>query len=560
MTTPRVFRSLRVRILATVLLCAVAPLAGVGIWLTQTAARSGALLLQAQLDSTADRAVVAASERWRHRQSDVSLLAGNEPVRLALGAVPEVVEAPAYLQRAFATMTDVVGAEVRDARGHLRWTFGQVPASRSSAGGDVRAGAPGASPQLSLRAPIRNEGTGVVLGEVLAFVRIDGLVPALSRSQAPDADFIAVHDRATGAWIRPTSLAPAMLDARQFVWEGHQWLAVRRSLAAPPIDIVATATLDPFIAPFARTAAMGAAALAAVAISVIVLTVLVTTRLTGSLAKLAEAADAVARGDLDARVDAGVDARALDEVGRVARTFNTMTASIRLMMFERSQREAVVAMGELAATLAHQVRSPATAMRIDVQRAHDRMPAASPERALLARALEQMDRLERAVAGSLRLARVGGGEFALTDVREPLRRTLVGLRDECARLGATVDDDGIGASPLFVECDAPSLEQLVANVIVNAAQAARPHGHIWVTAHAHSGQRAVIIIRDDGPGMTTDVLARAGEPLFSTRPEGTGLGLAIAQRIAAAHRGSLTIESTPDAGTTVRLELPLVRV
>ena len=97
-------------------------------------------------------------------------------------------------------------------------------------------------------------------------------------------------------------------------------------------------------------------------------------------------------------------------------------------------------------------------------------------------------------------------------------------------------------------------------MIVNAAQAARPDGRIWVTAQAHSGQRAVIIIRDDGPGMTADVLARAGEPLFSTKPEGTGLGLAIAQRIAAAHRGSLTIESAPGAGTSVRLELPLVPV
>jgi two-component system sensor histidine kinase FlrB len=58
--------------------------------------------------------------------------------------------------------------------------------------------------------------------------------------------------------------------------------------------------------------------------------------------------------------------------------------------------------------------------------------------------------------------------------------------------------------------------------------------------------------------MAPDVLARAGEPLFSTKAEGTGLGLAIAKRIAAAHRGSLTIRSSPGAGTTVLIELPCV--
>lgn len=57
--------------------------------------------------------------------------------------------------------------------------------------------------------------------------------------------------------------------------------------------------------------------------------------------------------------------------------------------------------------------------------------------------------------------------------------------------------------------------------------------------------------------MSPEVLARAGEPLFSTKPEGTGLGLAIARRIAAAHGGSISIDSTRAFGTTVAIELPL---
>jgi signal transduction histidine kinase len=536
------------------MLCAVAPLAAVGFWLTQTAARSGALLLQAQLDTMVDRAADAARERWRYRQSDASLLANNEPIHAALRTAPGNADVPPYVQRAFATMPNIAGVEVRDARGQLRWSLGQVPSLRPPPGIESQANTPGSAAQLAARAPIRDESSGVLLGEVVAFVRIDALVPALARSQVPGGDFVAVHDRTSGAWMRPVTLSPTALDSAQFTWDGRPWLAARRSLDAPAIDIVAAAATDPFVTPFAHTAAVGATALATVAIVVMVLTMFVTTRLTRSLRTLAEGADAVARGEFDTRVDDRAD----DEVGRVARTFNTMAESIRGMLRERSQREAVAAMGELAATLAHQLRSPATAIRIDVQRAHDKLHPDSSERALLARALEQLDRLERAVAGSLKVARSAGAEFQDIDVREPLQRALAGVQDECTRLGATIDDRGVSGTPLVVRGDAPSLEQLLANTLVNAIQAAGPGGRTTVAAASSVNGEALLTIHDNGPGMTPDILARAGEPLFSTKPEGTGLGLAIAQRIAAAHRGVVTIDSAPGAGTTVRIELPLI--
>ena len=86
----------------------------------------------------------------------------------------------------------------------------------------------------------------------------------------------------------------------------------------------------------------------------------------------------------------------------------------------------------------------------------------------------------------------------------------------------------------------------------NAAQAARSGGIVTVGAREEPSS-VTISITDDGAGMSGDVRERAGQPVFSTKPQGTGLGLAIARRIATAHGAALTIDSEPGSGTTVHV-------
>jgi len=109
-----------------------------------------------------------------------------------------------------------------------------------------------------------------------------------------------------------------------------------------------------------------------------------------------------------------------------------------------------------------------------------------------------------------------------------------------------------------VRGDASSLEQLFANVLANGVEAAGSGGRVSISAET-TDQRVRVTIRDNGPGMAPDVLARAGEPLFSTKPAGTGLGLAISKRIVVSHQGMLSLESAEGAGTTVAIDLPGVR-
>jgi len=556
MTVARVRWSLQTKLLVAVVVCALVPLAAVGAWLSSSAVRSGELLLRMQLDSSASRSAATIQQRWEVRKSDVLMLAASVPVRASL-INPSVDTAPEYARRAFATTTGFASVELRDKANRVRWRLEHAdPATGSSSysmNDPRRIGFGSSAPASSaLRARVTDDANRAQ-GEIEAQIRFDGLLPAVTMVELAPSQFLAYRDRVTGAQVAPAGVPPATFNNEHFTWNDHRWLAVRQRLDDPPIDVVAAAQLDPFLSPFTRTARTGAAALALVAAIVVVLTIVVTNRLTRSLGELALAADQVSHGALDTRLRD----TSQDEVGRVGRAFNTMLESIARMMRELSQREAVAAMGELAATMAHQVRSPATAMRIDVQRAHDKLPPESTERALLSRALGQLDRMERAVDASLKLARASRTEFAEVDVREALGRAATGVRREQTARSVTVDMSRVPNELPRVRGDAASLEQLFANVLTNAAQASADGGAVALSVEANGGPLFAVTVRDHGAGMSPDVLARAGEPLFSTKPEGTGLGLAVARRIAAAHGGTLSIESASGRGTTVRIQLPL---
>jgi CheY-like chemotaxis protein/anti-sigma regulatory factor (Ser/Thr protein kinase) len=104
------------------------------------------------------------------------------------------------------------------------------------------------------------------------------------------------------------------------------------------------------------------------------------------------------------------------------------------------------------------------------------------------------------------------------------------------------------------------LEQVLVNLLVNAAQALEGiEGLITIRARRHAGDRIVVDVIDNGPGIPPAILARLFEPFFTTKAatSGTGLGLAISQSIVADAGGDLSVESAPGRGTTFRITLPV---
>ncbi|HYW30674.1 MAG TPA: ATP-binding protein [Gemmatimonas sp.] len=554
-------RSLRSRFLVLVSCGAVLPLALIGLWLTSSATRSGERFLRQQMDRTLAEAERELQTRWGFRESELLRIADAEPVRhsfAAGGDSAKVAAAVSWAQRPFTESEGLESLVARDDAGMVLWQLraglvSPVEQVGRASGAAVASTNLGISPSstIGLLVTVRND-DGRAIGTVLGRVRLRALLPSVVPPSVTNESVLALIARGEPQSLVNGDIPADSMARASFRMPDGQWVSMQRDMARPPITIALAAPLGDFVAPFEASARTGAVALALSALLVLALVAWFTIRLTRSLEDLAIAADAVSAGDLERQVAAPGN----DETERVASAFNSMTASLRATLGELSQRQALSAVGEFAAALAHEVRNPLTSIRLDLQLAREQLAPDSRAQEIMGRTLRQLERLDRSVDGALRIARSGRMEFAPLDLQAAAHAAADTVLREYGWQGVeidiTVDDDMEAAQ---VRGDSAALEQLFLNLFLNAAQALHGPGHIDVSLGTRD-QTIIATVADDGPGMSPEALTRAREPFFTTRAEGTGLGLAVADRIVSAHRGTLDIASVTGEGTTVRFALP----
>jgi len=550
--------SLRAKFLLVVLLGAVLPLALMGLWLTRTAVRSGRALLRAQLEAAVAGIASDVRGKWALRDGELQLLANNSVVRTALAGPATQLAMPdsEYLLQLFAAVHNAIpSVSYVGGGGRERWSFHEVegsPTTDSARGVARSAGQQAATAAKSrtfpVELPVRSE-DGRVLGTLRTLVRLSALLSSDSVQHAvPGAAFVVLDVHGT-----LFSTAPDSLDLSNRA-EHPAWEIVAVPLGAPPLRLVLAAPSAPFVKPFERAARLGLGLLMAVALVALLVSAILTGRVTGSLERMAVAAEAVAAGDLKRRVE--VSGR--DEVGRLAEAFNAMTESLRRTLAELSQQRALAAVGEFAASLSHEVRNSLTAIRIDLQHAVRQLPEEGAATPLVTRTLDTVRRLDSTVTGALRVARSGQSPMVRVDLAPLLRRAMMSAEPSFAASEARLEPLVLESEPVEVDGDAGALEQLFLNLFLNAAQALDAGGRARVEVRS-ADDRVVIRISDNGSGVTSGELTVVGTVLHSSKPDGTGLGLPIAQRIAAAHGGDLRIESVVGEGTTVVVTLPASR-
>ncbi len=540
--------SFRTRILLVVVSVALVPLGLIGLWLTGTARRSGEELLLTRMSDVLDETASHLRSQWARHRSQLLDLAEHPVVRRSLGPSTSSDDGPparftrlvdSVFESEFPSLKrELVMARTVTTGGEVRWTFpaGSDPSDRSPSG-------------VAVFAAVHESVFGNRLGTIEARIEASALWDELGT--AGTGMVLGMFDNATGASLLPLLFDPLLLRNSRFVWGGEDWLTHRKRLANPPVELVAAAPLTPYVEPFRAAAGRGVGVLLIVAVAGLVLAAWMVRRMTQSLERLAHAADAVSRGDLEQQLAHERD----DEVGRVVRAFNTMTESLRRTLKKLADREALAAVGEFAATLAHEVRNPLTAIRIDLQRVEEGLPENSPLRAPQSRALEEIERLDATVGAALDVARTKSVDTATVDVLVPLRAAIHASAPEFEERGAVLNAPS-RREPIHIKGDLGALEQLFLNLLLNAAQALDSGGVGHVTLTLEDGM-VVVKIRDNGRGMTPDQLERVFEPLFTTRAGGTGLGLTIVLRIASAHGGDIRLTSELDRGTTAEVRLPL---
>jgi PAS domain S-box-containing protein len=258
-----------------------------------------------------------------------------------------------------------------------------------------------------------------------------------------------------------------------------------------------------------------------------------------------------------------VTAPITDDAGRVT----GVLAVVRDVTDERRLREQLLlqdklaAIGQLVSGVAHELNNPLAGIL-----AHAQLLLASPtvqgDHRLEAEVIHQEGRRAAKIIGNLlTFARRHRPERALTDLAAVVHDTLALRRYSITVAGVALDVDVPESLPV-TWADPFQLQQVMLNLLTNAEQAlADVTGTRRLQVRASADEEWLVLeIADTGPGIPRSVADQIFNPFFTTKPvgKGTGLGLSIADGIVREHGGRIVVESTPGAGTTFRVELPLV--
>lgn len=247
-------------------------------------------------------------------------------------------------------------------------------------------------------------------------------------------------------------------------------------------------------------------------------------------------------------------ASARGEVGELARAYADRLAEIDASQRQLARASALAAVGEMAAVIAHEVRTPLGVVLSSAQ-ILQREPQQSAEgRELLGFIESETARLARLIATLLEGARPHEPRLAPIDLNALVEHAvaLLGSQASARQVAVEVAPDA-AAAPL--DCDAEQMTQVLLNLLLNALQILEPGGRIAVSLH-DQGPQVVIDIADDGPGIAPEARERVFEAFFFQREGGIGLGLAVVQRIVTAHGGRVEVARSALGGALFRVILP----
>lgn len=260
------------------------------------------------------------------------------------------------------------------------------------------------------------------------------------------------------------------------------------------------------------------------------------------------------KNSVDKFADQGLDSRiavtSCDEIGELTTAFNEMLGKLNKAVEERERFSRLAATGELAATLAHEIKNPLNSIGGAASYIKKNYEGKLIEEFLKV-ITDEVSRINNLTGALLDFAKPMNAKPEPNDIYQLVGDTMLLLERELKEQQITTEVKMAANIPtrLF---DYNQMKQLLINLIINAIQATGQKGTISLAAFSSNGA-ITLTVADNGCGITTENLKKIFNPFYTTKTRGTGLGLAISKRIAREHGGDLTVESSPGKGTKFTL-------
>ncbi|HBM3028667.1 TPA: two-component system sensor histidine kinase ZraS [Klebsiella oxytoca] len=221
-----------------------------------------------------------------------------------------------------------------------------------------------------------------------------------------------------------------------------------------------------------------------------------------------------------------------------------------------ARKEKLLALGHLAAGVAHEVRNPLSSIKGLARYFAERTPADGEAHQLALVMAREADRLNRVVSELLELVRPAHLKYQSVDLNEVITHSLQLVSQDAASRAISLK---FIAQPALcrIQADPDRLKQVLLNLYLNAIHAIGRDGVITVAVRECGDGRVKVSVADSGKGMTAEQLQAIFTPYFTTKADGTGLGLAVVQNIVEQHGGTIDAESTPGKGALFTLYLPV---
>lgn len=237
----------------------------------------------------------------------------------------------------------------------------------------------------------------------------------------------------------------------------------------------------------------------------------------------------------------------------------TDVTETRQLQDQLNQHKRLIAMGEMAASLAHQIRTPlASGLLLGSQLKNPKLED-EQRLSLTEKVISQLRHLESLINDMLMYSRAGYGGDEPVRVEQLLEGVASSISAICQQRGIQLELD-CELQDALVACNPNSLQSALLNLANNAVQAMGQAGKLRLLVRPGICEMLEIAVIDNGPGVPEQIREKLFKPFFTTRSNGTGLGLAVVQAVARAHGGSVRVESEEGSGSEFIVQLPQLSV